>query len=95
MVNWAAYNGRSKECSDDDDFDSRMEVADNAVSDHRGPRGAILNRKRQRPVEEVEEEYSRLDREKVEASVVCLEATFSAWLTAEREKQNIFLKRKT
>ena len=92
MVHWATYNGRSTVGSDDDDLG--LEVANNA--DYRGPRQAMMNRKKQtRSNEEIEQEYARLDREKVEASVGCLEATFAAWLAQERVKQNIFLELKS
>eukprot|EP00354_Favella_ehrenbergii_P005462 CAMPEP_0170457434 /NCGR_PEP_ID=MMETSP0123-20130129/4723_1 /TAXON_ID=182087 /ORGANISM="Favella ehrenbergii, Strain Fehren 1" /LENGTH=90 /DNA_ID=CAMNT_0010721217 /DNA_START=326 /DNA_END=598 /DNA_ORIENTATION=- len=90
-MNWAAYNGRGQGASDEDD-EPMLEVADNYM---RTPRAAIFNRKRRVSDEKVELDYARLDREKVEASVVALEATFSTWLASERDKQNAFLKKKS
>ena len=106
MVNWADYHGKGmgdNDASYDDEDDEghggdgMIEVADNYM---RAPRNAILknrrgnNQKKVKSEEELKEDYSKMDKEKVEATIMGIEASVTAWLNQERSKQNMYLRKK-
>ena len=99
VVNWATYKAKQGKDTEDDNDDLLLdgeqigvEVADNYM---RAPRAAILQRKQKhRLQEEIEQEYQKLDKEKVESTVAGLEAFVSAWLSQERSTQNLYIRKK-
>ena len=92
MVNWEAYRQMSNRSthetnSDDEDyFVGAFEEADNTG----GGGKQVINRRRnvisKRLEQQMQEDLSRKDKEKVEATIYGIEASINAWLNAERSK---------
>ena len=78
--------------------DALFEVADNHI---RSPRTAIHSRhkkpqaRQKQSQDELEEEYQKIDKEKIEATIIGIDASITSWLNQERSKQNTFLRKKS
>ena len=106
MVNWVVYHsihgrGAGEGVSDDDDEDyfgvDSVEVADNLM---RTPRTAIVQQRKKtadhvaKTQMELKEEYAKIDKDKIEATLMGIDASVNAWLNQERSKQNAFVRKK-
>ena len=65
------------------------------------PREAIVNRKNRRNLNNgsvqsniEDEDYSKIDKEKIASYVLGVEASVTAWMNQERTKMNAFLRKK-
>ena len=94
IINWLNYNhsihgkgGLGDDASYDDEdedgnADGGIEVANNYM---RAPRQAIIKNRRSNLVrlkseEEIREDYSKKDREKIDATIMGIDASVTAWL---------------
>ena len=91
MVNWVTYhsihgrgmgdNGSYDDEDDEGNGESLVEVADNYM---RAPRNAMRSRRgnivQLKSEEELRESYSKMDKEKIEASILGIDASVTAWL---------------
>jgi len=97
MLDWVSYHSvHSRVLDDDDDDEGRdpsFEVAENYM---RTPRGAVNRRKISsgKSQEQPEEDLSVSDREKIESTILGIEAHMNLWLNQERSKQNMYLRKK-
>ena len=100
MVNWVSHNsihGRNGDAAgadyDDEIDDAMIEEADN--NNYRAQRGTIQRRKVLKKTSEIaEEDFAKIDKERLDATIMGIEGSVTVWLNQERSKQNVFLRRK-
>lgn len=95
IVKWVSYHSNTVKSQNDDDEgrDDAIEVAENYMQ---APRVAIAKRKNSavKSQEMLEQDLSLCEKEKIESTVLGIEAHMNLWLNQERSKQNMYLRKK-